>query len=226
MNNVSTAETNLYASLGLNRPAEEPGKKGDVSQETFLKLMVTQLKNQDPFKPMENGEFLGQIAQFSTVTGINQLNDNFSQLAASLSSNQALQAGALVDRQVLAPLGYGVLPLGGSLKGAVDVPVSADNVRVRVTDARGALVRELNLGYQPDGLAAFSWDGLTERGQYAPPGVYQIQAEAKFGNEREALQTLITARVDSVSLGSEGRGLTLNLEGLGPVSFNDVKQIH
>ncbi len=225
MNKISAAEENIYASLGLTRP-EEPKKRDEVGQETFLKLMVTQLKNQDPFKPMENGEFLSQIAQFSTVTGINELNDTFSQLAASLSSNQALQAGALVDRQVLAPLEYGVLPLGGGMQGAVDLPVSAGDVALRITDARGVLVRELRLGSQQEGLAAFRWDGVTERGEYAPPGVYRIQATADYGDETVALQTLTTARVDSVSIGSDGRGLTLNLEGLGPVSFNDVKQIH
>jgi flagellar basal-body rod modification protein FlgD len=223
---VESIEQNIYASLGLTHGSNEEKKSAnELAQEDFLKLMVTQLKHQDPFKPMENGEFLSQIAQFSSVSGIDQLNKSFSDLADSLSSNQALQASGLVDREVLAPLDFGLLPNGGTLDGVVDLPTSAGNLVIRITDSAGSLVREISLGTQSAGQVAFSWDGTTDTGGYAPPGVYQVQAQADTGDENSALQTLIAARVDSVSFGAGAQGLKLNLEGLGPIALNDVAQI-
>lgn len=223
---IDSIESDIYASLGLTRQDPPERSSNELAQEDFLKLMVTQLKHQDPFKPMENGDFLAQIAQFSSVSGLDQLNQSFSTLAESMTSNQALQAGALVDREVLAPLEFGLLPEGGSLGGIVDLPSSAGNLVVSITDSAGALVREINLGTQAAGQIAFSWDGSTDSGAYAPPGVYQVRAQAAVGDENEALNTLIAARVDSVTLGSGTQGLRLNLEGLGPIAFSDVAQIH
>jgi flagellar basal-body rod modification protein FlgD len=222
---IVNTESDVFTDLGLKRKEAEK-TQNQLAQEDFLNLMVTQLKNQDPFKPMENGDFLAQIAQFASVTGIDDLNKSFSTLSESLSSNQALQAGALVDREVLAPLDYGLLPTGGALRGELDLPSSVGNLVISITDATGALIRELPLGSQAGGRIGFSWDGQTDRGEYAPSGIYKVEARATIGSDNTALQPLVSARVDSVSLGRGAQGLTLNLEGLGPISFNDVAQIH
>jgi len=87
-------------------------KRGDLGLNDFFKLMVTQLKNQDPMKPLENGEFLSQIAQFGTVSGIDKLNKTFEGLAANLTSGQAIQAGNLIGREVLVPGGVAALAPG------------------------------------------------------------------------------------------------------------------
>ena len=224
MSTVNT-DNDIFASLGLVRELETK-KNDELGQEDFLELMITQLKNQDPFSPMENGDFLAQIAQFSSVSGINQLNNSFADLASSLTSNQALQAGALVGREVLAPLDYGLLPADGALRGEIDLPASTGNLVLTVSDASGALVRELQLGVQPAGKFKFSWDGLDDNGEFAPPGVYRIQAQGIYDGEPTALETLIAARVDSVSLGADKQDFKLNLDGLGPISLNDVAQIY
>jgi len=224
---VASVTDDIYASLGLAKKDESAGRSSnELAQEDFMKLMVTQLTHQDPFKPMENGDFLAQIAQFSSVSGLDKLNDSFSALSASLTSNQAMQAGALVGREVEVEGGYGLLPQGGLMKTAVDLPASAGNVVISIKDANGALVKEMTLGTQPAGRLEFGWDGSTDSGEYAPPGVYSISTEAVMDNENIMVPTLVTARVASVSLGSAEQGLTLNLDGLGSVAFNDISQIH
>jgi len=221
------AVDDLYASLGLSKREEGVGRSSnELAQEDFMKLMVTQLTHQDPFKPMENGDFLAQIAQFSSVSGLEQLNESFGSLSAALTSNQAMQAGNLVDREVLVEMGHGLLPQGGMMHGAVDLASSAGNVVVNIKDANGALVREMTFGTQPKGRLEFSWDGSTDSGEYAPPGVYSISTEAVIDSENIMLPTLVTARVESVSLGSAEQGLTLNLDGLGSVAFSDISQLH
>jgi flagellar basal-body rod modification protein FlgD len=222
-----TTQDDLFASLGIaapqsaNTPANDPT---DLGLTTFLKLMVTQLNNQDPFKPMENGDFLGQIAQFGSVTGLEKLNQNFESLAASITSGQALQAGGLVGREVLVPVEAGYLVPGQPIRGRVEIDQNSPQVKARITDIAGQLVRELPLGPATPGNLDFSWDGLDEVGGYAPPGIYNVNIEAVYGDQTVDLQTQLFSRVESVNL-SDRNGLTLNLQGLGPVAFNNVKQV-
>lgn len=224
---INTQE-DLFANLGLSTQKATSGPQNDASDlglNTFLKLMVTQLNNQDPFKPMENGDFLGQIAQFGSVTGLEKLNQNFESLAGSITSGQALQAGSLVGREILAPIDTGYLAPGGSVRGQVNLNQSSPEVTVRITDQVGQLVREIPMGTAPSGNLNFSWDGMDEFGSYAPPGHYRVQVEAIQNDRTVDLQTKIFSRVESVNL-SGGNGLMLNLEGLGPIAFNNVQQIY
>jgi len=227
MNDIGIRE-NPFETLGLASPEASPSRgtnnPNELGLNTFLKLMVTQLNNQDPFKPMENGDFLAQIAQFGSVTGLEQLNQNFESLATSITSGQALQAGSLVGREVLAPVDSGNLTPGSALRGRVELEQSSPEVMVRVTDQAGRLVREMPLGSAQAGALDFSWDGVDDAGQPAPPGLYSIRVSAIQDDRRADLQTQIFSKVESVSL-SGSNGLTLNLAGLGPVSFNNVRQI-
>ncbi len=222
---VITNESDVYSALGLGQTIESK-TNNTLALEDFMNLMVTELTHQDPFKPMENSELASQISQFATVSGIDELNDSFSSLSDTLISDQTLQAANLVGHDVLAPISTGYLPNGGTIDGVVGLYSSAGNVVVQITDSSGALVRELNLGTQPQGEVSFSWDGITDDGSYAPAGQYQITAQATEDGETVVPYTLIKAKVTSVSLGGAGQEMALNLEGLGPISFNDVAEIH
>jgi len=196
----------------------------DLGQEQFLELMTAQLQNQDPFKPMESGDFLTQIAQFSAVEGIGDLNDGFKELSASLVSNQALQASSLIGRSVLAPSGVAALPGGGSIRGSVQLPAASGEVTVSVYDQAGQLVRRMDLGSQAGGDVEFTWDGLRDDGQYAAPGNYFVNAEASIDGRTEAVDTLLASEVKSVTLSNSG-GLLLDLNGIGSLDFSEVRQI-
>lgn len=204
--------------------AKESEKGKSLGQEDFLKLMTTQLQNQDPMKPMENGDFLAQIAQFSTVQGIGDLNDNFSALSASLVSNQALQATNLVGHQVLAPTGVAALQTGGTIRGSVELPSASGEVVVNVLDQSGQVVRRLELGSQAAGSVDFQWDGLKNDGQYAGAGNYFLSAEASVDGQYQTVDTLLVSDVRSVTLSNSG-GLLLDLDGIGALDFSEVRQI-
>ncbi len=199
--------------------------RSDLGQEDFLTLMITQFKNQDPFEPMDNGEFLGQLAQFSTVSGIDSLNSSFDGLSGALQDEQALQAANLVGRSVMAITDIGHLEDGGSLNGAVELYSSAGNVQVDITDEYGQLVQQLNLGQQPAGMVNFSWDGIDMQGNRADAGHYQVNARILRGSEVESTPTLIEADIQSVTLGRFGSGMTLNLNGGSALSLSQVYQI-
>lgn len=223
-----TTSVNPYSGLGMTTldTSTTTTAKKSLGQDEFLKLMTTQMTHQDPTKPMQNGEFLSQMAQFGTVDGINNLQDSFKEFSASISSDQALQAASLVGRTVSAPSKEGVLNAGGAITGTFDLPSSSSSVKVRITDpTTKQVVKTVSLEAQPAGSVSFVWDGLNESGTLAHPGVYEIQPEALLDGKNTELLANVDSRVESVSMGSGTTGVKINLAGLAPVSFNQIKQV-
>lgn len=218
--------SNIYTQLGLGN-SQETNKKdnNELGQAEFLELMTSQLKFQDPLKPMENGDFLGQMAQFGTVSGINELNNAFTSMSASFQSNQALQASTLVGRRVLVPSNSGYLAEGKDLSGSIDLTQPANKVIVSITNSTGQLVHRQDLGLQQTGLVDFSWNGLDQNGNQMPAGNYRIAAELNSGTEVSAGETFAVADVESVTLGKAGQDLTLSVTGLGDIGLSQVRKI-
>jgi len=222
---INSIET--YQNLGLTTSADkakEAAQKQELGQEQFLKLLTTQLTHQDPNKPMENGDFLAQMAQFSTVEGIGDLNESFTEFASSISSGQALQAASLVGQSVLIPSDAAVMSLNKNMGGEIVLNEDTTDLKVSFLDSNGQPVKTMDLGRQKQGNVAFEWDGLLDDGTYADPGVYQIRAEAQIDGNNTFLSTYVNADVESVGLGNEN-GIKLALSGLGEVNFNEVKKI-
>ena len=216
----------LYTQLGLNKPQASDGKKNDeLGQTEFLELMTAQLKFQDPLQPMENGDFLAQMAQFGTVNGINELNTAFNSMSAAFQSNQALQASTMVGRDVLVPGDQAQLASGGSVHAAVELDQPARQLIVNITDELGQLVHRIDLGQQSAGMVEFDWNGMTSDGTASNPGNYRLSAELHQSEETVAGTVLTTARVESVTLGQGGQDLTLTLSGLGDINMSQIRKI-
>lgn len=220
----SVINESLLSELNLSRRASGE-VKGELGQADFLELMIAQLKNQDPMKPMESGQFLSDIAQFSTVSGIEDLNSSFDGLASSLASNQALMAAGMVGRSVIVDSSQVLLGSSGGVGGNIDVPSSMDNVSVSIFDASGQVVRTLNLGAQTGGVIAYNWDGLNDSGNRAAPGNYSVNVTGRSNGASVSMQTSVSATVESVTLEGNGGGLKLNLGRYGSVDIDDVRQI-
>jgi len=238
MNNVNTISNSVLSELSSQKRYEQDPKDNELGQTAFLELMIAQLNNQDPLSPKENGEFIAQLAQFSSVEGLERLNNNFDNFATSFTSNQALQASSLVGRSVTVPSETGVTDMNGVISGVIEVPESTGNVTMQILDDKGALVDEINLGAQPAQDMVFRWNGaqlelngqllesyVPASGEALPPGKYTIRASASQGAEQIGLATSVSANVNSVTLGNGG-AITLNLAGIGPVSIEDVKQFN
>ena len=222
---MSTAiDSNVLQSLGLNTGVVPKEDKNKIGQEQFLKLMTTQMQNQDPFKPMENGDFLGQIAQFSTVSGIQDLQKSFSQFSSSLVPNQALQAAGLIDRNVLVPAEF--LPLNESgMSAAVDLPDPASQVKVSVYNATGTLVHNFNLGALGQGISRYHWDGSLPDGSTVAAGYYKVTIDAQINDENIAVQNYADLPVESITFGGNGDEVNVNIRDLGSRKFSDILQI-
>jgi flagellar basal-body rod modification protein FlgD len=197
--------------------------KDQLGQTEFLELMIAQLKNQDPFKAMDPSQFLGQLAQFGTVTGIQEMQTAFATLSDSMRASQVLDGATMVGREVLVASESVSLGAEGAVRGAIDVPSETSEVQIKIKDASGQLVRTMTL---PDGegLVEFQWDGVATDGERAPAGEYSIEAIANIGGDAYSLETLMASRVASVTVDGS-RGLTLNTTTLGARALSDVRRV-
>lgn len=200
---------------------------GALSQAQFLKLMTTQMTHQDPSQPMKNGEFLTQMAQFGTVSGIQDLQKSFTDFANKVTNDQALQASGLVGRSVMIEANQGVLETGKTISGNIDLTTSTNDLTIKITDPKtGDIVNTIVKGQQAKGYIPFSWDGTKADGTLADPGMYKIEAMATIDDKNTQLVTSIKSKVDSVKLGGSAGGITVNLSGgAGSVDFNKIQEI-
>ncbi|MDJ0906009.1 MAG: flagellar hook assembly protein FlgD [Woeseiaceae bacterium] len=217
--------TSPIADSDLFAPPPQAKRNDELGQSDFLTLMITQFKNQDPFKPMENGEFLGQLAQFSTVSGIDSLNTAFAGLSSAIQGEQTLQAASLVGHKVLAVTDVGYLEPDGSINGAIELSSSASDVQVDILDETGELLQTMRLGQQSAGLVSFSWDGRTSAGDLVNPGHYRIEARVARGGQVEGSPVAIESTINSITLGQFGQGMRLNLNGGLSMPLAQVYQI-
>jgi flagellar basal-body rod modification protein FlgD len=197
--------------------------KDKLGQAQFMQLMIAQLKNQDPTKPMDPSEYLGQLAQFGTVSGIQDMQGSLTALADSLRSSQLLGGTNLVGHAVLSTAETAWVGETGTLTGAIEMPEGASAASLVVTDASGQLVRKMQLS--PDeGLGEFDWDGLNDLGEHVPAGNYTIKAIANIGGVEQQLETQIVSRVGSVTLDPNTNNLTLNTN-IGNIPLSRVRRV-
>ncbi|MEO6185911.1 MAG: flagellar hook capping FlgD N-terminal domain-containing protein [Steroidobacteraceae bacterium] len=198
-------------------------EKDKLGQAQFMQLMIAQLRNQDPTKPMDPSEFLGQLAQFGTVSGIQDMQNSLSTLSDALRSSQVLGGTNLVGHDVLAAADTASLGATGDVQGAVTIPEGTNAAMLVVTDASGQLIRKMPLSSQ-QGDTAFTWDGTTDLGTRAPAGNYTISALASVGGADEQLETQLSSRVGSVTIDPATNSLTLNTS-LGPIPLSHVRRV-
>lgn len=189
-----------------------------AQQDRFLKLLVTQMKNQDPLNPMDNAEITSQMAQLSTVTGIEKLNETL----AAFTKAQAFQSVDMIGHFVLAPGEHMDLASGTALAG-IELASAADEVTVKVYDDDGKLVSTLDLGEMNAGVNAFTWDGKTDAGTTATDGSYTFSVSATLKDATVTSTSLAVGKVQSVLM--DDLGPALSVSGMGLVDLDDIKQV-
>lgn len=223
---VAAVTTENSATQALLNAANGAGKKtasaANDAQDRFLKLLTTQLKNQDPLNPLDNAQMTSQLAQISTVDGIEKLNATLQKLLSSSNDSEALQAAALVGHQVMVA-GSGMQLTDAGAVGGVELAANADQVKVTIKDANGLVMNTVNLGVLKAGVHNFVWDGKTDAGVQAVNGNYSMTVEAMRGGDKVAVTPLQLAGVQNINRSSQG--VSLNLGALGLVTLNDIKQI-
>ncbi|MBS1145986.1 MAG: flagellar basal-body rod modification protein FlgD [Proteobacteria bacterium] len=220
MNTVQ--DTSNVSSLFGAGAATQAKSSTEETKDRFLSLLVAQMKNQDPLNPLDNAQVTSQLAQLSTVQGIENMNATLQSLATSMGVSKMAEAANLIGRGVLVPGNT----LNPSLQQDVmgfDLSRPAEQVSVSILDAAGNEVRKLDLGPRGEGVNVLAWDGLTSSGSAAATGKYTFLVDATQGGQKVSNTALFLGSVNSVSQGSQG--VKLNLTGNESVSYADIRQI-
>ncbi len=234
MATTSTAFDSTLQNLGITRAKPAAGTtatgasmatgktKTTLDQSDFLTLLTTQLKNQDPFEPMDNTQMVAQMAQFSSVAGISEMNKTLTGVATKLGSTTATDALSYVGKTVLTEGSTAYPRSTGGLDGAIELDADASQVTVSIADAQGGTLRSIQLGKQAKGTATFEWDGKDGSGNSVGAGPFTITAFATSGDKTVTSRTLVWAPVESVSLPSSGAP-KLKVVGVGDVDPSDIR---
>ncbi len=226
MSNIDPSQQSLSAilnKLGINSSEKSnvPKAKDQLGQEDFLKLMTTQLQNQDPFAPMENGEFIAQMAQFSTVTGITSMDESLKNVVAKLGETRIATAANMLGHSVLVPGKIARADDDGSVNGVIDLPSASTNVNVVFKSQNGEIIDTINLGNQSSGLVGFAWHGAPKDMIENDEPIF-VEAYANSGKGMEGVSSSIFAEVLSSSAGDGDSGVMLDVRDYGTISANEV----
>lgn len=246
---TSTTPTTVSDIYSQYTRAEEAKQKNDtLGKDQFLELLVAQMNNQNPLEPQENGAMVAELAQFSSLEGIQNLNSTVNGLSSnmtqSMQSNTALQASALVGKSVNTSGNQGYLNDGGVLSGSFVIDQTSTETSLSMQTGAGSLVQNVQLGGLTPGEYTFKTDGRfiqvngktfeineaalpkNKEGNAMPLGAgeYKFAVNASNGTSATSVNTKMMTKVESVTIGSNS-AITLTLAGGSKVNLSDVEQI-
>ena len=215
------------SNLGITRTtganAVQASGASTLNQSDFLKLMTAQMKNQDPFDPVDNTQMVAQMAQFSSLAGISEMSSTLKAIADKLGGTTTADAVSYIGKTVLTAGEIAYPRSSGGITGAIEIADTASDVRVTITDANGGVLRTVSLGAQAKGTTSYDWDGKTDGGDVAGPGPYRVNVSAQNGGKTVGATNLVWAPVESVSTASGAALLTL--PGIGQVPVTAIRSI-
>ena len=208
--------------LGVNGEEDnKPKHKDTLGQSDFLKLMTTQLQNQDPFAPMENAEFIAQMAQFSTVTGITEMGTELKGIAEQLGEFRIATAANLLGNSVMIPGNYARPDAQGEIHGMLDLPSASGVTNLTFSNTAGDVLHHMELGPQAAGLVGFAWQDVPQSVLEGGDAI-RIEAFADMGKGMESLTPSVYAEILAASTGDPTTGVMLDIRDYGSVRAADI----
>jgi flagellar basal-body rod modification protein FlgD len=190
---------------------------GSMDQNDFLKLMTTQLTTQDPFNPVDNTQMVAQMAQFSQVAGIAEMNKSLANISAALAPGRLNDAASWIGRSMLVESDIATPLRDGAYSGEIDLPKDADQVSLSFIDQKGAVVHSETLGAQKSGSIGFSWNGKGADGTVKASGPLRIIVNASKSGEAISPTTSTWTGIAGIQSPANG-GATKLVTGLGLLS--------
>lgn len=213
----------VHNAAAASAPQSVAGNSANDLQNNFLTLLIAQLKNQDPTNPMDNSQLTSQLAQISTVSGIEKLNTTLGAISGQLHESQGLQTSALIGHGVMFPGSVILTGNESTTPFGIELFQPADKVTVTISDQNGQVVHTLELGKLKAGVHTFTWNGKVDGEERVPDGAYTFAITASNGSTQLAAQPLHFGTVNGITR-SNGMSL-LNLGNYGTISLDEVRQI-
>ena len=199
--------------------------KQDLGKQDFLTLFTAQLQNQNPLDPVKNEAFVAQLAQFSQLEALTNMQGSLEKFVTAMSSERLLGGASLIGKRVAVTDSWSRLQDGGTLDASVDLPQGASGLKFQISDSRGTVVREIILGAQDPGNSSLTWDGLDASGNPAAAGLYRITAQAVVNDKTTDIPVSTLTQVKSISTNPADGSVSLEVEGGKTVLLTNVQRV-
>jgi len=213
----------LNGTTGSSTTAKTPAQQNQVDQTTFLKLLTTQMQQQDPFNPVDNTQMVAQMAQFSSTAGIAEMNVSLKSMASDIAASRLGDASGWIGRAALVKSDVATQFSDGSYAGSITLPKNASNVNISLVDGNGQTVYSNTLGAQSAGEVAFSWNGKDAEGNPLASGPLKVRVTAVGADGSVGAETSTWTLVQAVQ--SPASGSTQLVTGLGLISPSDALRL-
>jgi flagellar basal-body rod modification protein FlgD len=204
---------------GKAKSSEEMGKQD------FLTLFTAQLQNQNPLEPVKNEAFVAQLAQFSQLEALTNMQTSLDTFVTSMSGERMLNSASLIGKRVAVSDSLTQLTQGGTLDASIDLPEGAAGIKINVHDAKGNLVQELIAGPQMPGTTPIQWDGKDAMGTPAPTGLYRMTAEAVINGNTAKVAVNALSTVKSIVTNPSDGSVSVEVDGGKTMLLTDVKRV-
>lgn len=212
---MSTQASNPLSDLMTTTQKTPPPPQNSLGKKEFLKLLITQLKNQDPMDPLKDKDFIAQLAQFSSLEQLQNMNDGLEkQMSSDLLMAQSISNAmvtTLIGKQVTIATDQVELQKEGGIKVEYQADQAAKNAVFTVYDSNGRVVLSRDLGPVAAGQGSYSWDGKDGDGNRLPAGAYRIEVNlVSDGGDSHKAQTFIQGPVTAVKYTNGAAALEVN----------------
>ena len=223
----TTASSSLLKNVTRYEDIKDAPKKTseEMGKQDFLTLFTAQLQNQNPLDPVKNEAFVAQLAQFSQLEALTNMETSLDKFVSAMSGERMLGSAALIGKKVAMTDVPTLLTSGSPMEGSIDLPEGASGVQVNVTDSKGRLVQELIAGPQMPGTMPVNWDGLDAAGNPVPTGMYRLSATAVVNGQTSTVPVSTLATVRAVATNPADGSVSVEVEGGKSMLLTDIKRV-
>ncbi|WP_295553410.1 flagellar hook capping FlgD N-terminal domain-containing protein [Limnohabitans sp. Rim8] len=227
MATTNVTSSSLLKNVARYEDVKDAAKKTneDMGKQEFLTLFTAQLQNQNPLEPVKNEAFVAQLAQFSQLEALTNMQTSLDSFVTSMSGERLLGSASLIGKKVAMTDTPTQLASGGTIDASIDLPLGANGILVSVIDSQGRLVQELTAGPQLPGTVPISWDGKDAAGNNAPSGLYSLSATAVVNGQTETIPVSTLSTVRAISSNPSDGSVSVEVDGGKTLLLTDVKRV-
>ena len=197
----------------------------DMGKQDFLTLFTAQLQNQNPLEPVKNEAFVAQLAQFSQLEALTNMQTSLDTFVSSMSGERMLNSASLIGKKVAVSDAFTQLNQGGTIDASIDLPDGASGIQISVRDAKGNLVQELIAGAQTPGTTPIQWDGTDAMGNPAPAGLYRLTAQAVVNGNTSNVAVNALSTVRAIMTNPTDGSVSVEVDGGKTLLLSEVKRV-
>lgn len=226
MTTTNPTSASLLGVASYEQQKAATGKATDqMGKQDFLTLFTAQLKSQNPLDPVKNEAFVAQLAQFSQLEALTNMQTSLDNFVSGMKGGQMLNSTSLIGKKIAVADAPAVLGQSGTVDATIDLPDGASGVQFTVTNPKGQVVRTLVAGAQSPGTMAVAWDGLDANGSRAPAGSYKLTAQAVVKEKTTDVTVKTLATVRSVATNASDGSVSVEVDGGKTVLLKDIQRV-